>query len=335
MKIVDKNTNKDLFGTNSLFYDFDLASYIEVVERTWISFENLSADTGNNIWRAGGVDPRNVNKLKESMSEDIIMSECLPVVELTDGLTACKYSLVDGFNRVHALMLLGYTGYFFDVVKFKGDKNCNVNMVRAKFALRSNCPRPKADSSDTDIINGVSQLIAQGDLPADKDIVRDWIRTNSKLNLNRASRLANDALSKIGSNQGVIIYDNAMINTIIRKDFSLFGIKSHGDWDATRGECGFTSRNDYAHETFISILKKLKTGKLSYVTVHCKLPKDNRDIVECRGDVAETFALYEDLIDHYIEWKKQNPGKLPYRIIGALPQTADEIKSGKKIVPIK
>lgn len=337
---VTADTDTSQFRRNDLL---DELKGIRQIERRWIDFNNINADPANNIsHRAGGNLLSNQNNIKDSLSLGIHTGQCLPVVELLkppvhiqkNGRTIIfDYLLRDGYNRIAALKSLGYKGYVFDVFEFGTDGE-NYDIVCAKFSALSNRHYPSQASTDADMANMLRSLLGRKLVQDNLDTMKNWLVDNCGIRQNRATRIANSVLVENGNDDSILIYEPEQIKDVA----SGFGITTHGEYDYERGELGFHCRSSYERETYQNILRRLRLSKgkmYSYVTLCTKtLPKKNQTIEDQRLLSAESLKELELDNEFYAEWKKKNPGKSCWHIIGALPQKKSERDAGK-IVEIK
>lgn len=329
---VDKNTDKNIFVRNDLF---DELSFANCTSRRWIAFNEIIIDNDNNVARSGGSNPTIQNQLKEALATRILTSECLPVVERIAPVSKngtsdyYDYMLVDGYNRIEALKQLGYTGYLFDIAEF-GSETVGYEDARLRFAMRSNSPRPKSDSRDSDIERALKTLVKKKKIECEPNAISDWITDNCGVRRDRATRIAHIVAKDHGSDDAITLWTP----TMIRDEVQDYGVTSYGQYDISRQECGWTVKTGYERELFISILRKLRlTKNTSYITIHTKMPTGNQTIESLREEILESFDELEKDYEYYSRWKARNGGESCWRIEGALPQKKSE-RDKKEIVKL-
>lgn len=340
MAMLVNGTEGDLFAKNSIIKK---VKGVRLVKRLYICLDEILVNPLDNEVRDGGTNSPHVQELKNDFGRGIRYNEFLPVVEkLPVSKTYNKdnklkfYALVDGFNRISALMDLGYTHYWFDVVEF-GSDDVPAPLARYSFAMASNAHSPKLPSSDKDIYNGVARLVADKYIPNDFEKIKEYIKSVSNVTPARAHNIASKVAASTGIIQPIFIWSQTSIK---RNETQAFGAVSHGRYDKEREMFGWTMLEGYHNDTFFNAISKYNekrndkvTHGRSYIVGHVKLPDTLYDLDERRKNTADAFdKKVEDLIA-VCEYYKVH-GKLPFEMIGFLPQTKDEENKGE-LVPLK
>ena len=306
-------------------------SGVQKIDRRLIELSRILADSKKNEARDGGTDPTLVEELKNSFSSGILYNEFLPIIEVmlipkkwNDGEMK-HYQLVDGYNRINALKELGYTHYWFDVVEFDSKQ---YNLSRTTLALTSNSHAPSKSSNDKDIFNAVVLLVKGGDLKRDFDVIKKYIKKTCRVRNDRAHRLADKIATHVGAPSRFVSWTPAMI----KNDVGALEICSHGNLDVERNKYGWTTLEGYEPDTIMNAIAAFaKDGTESYIVGHVKTPDSKNNLIKKRQNMIANFEERKNaiirLIDHYNE-----TGRLPFELIGFLPQDIDE--NSKEMIPV-
>lgn len=304
------------------------AKGVRVIGRKFIRFDQIRSDASDNPVRLGGTNYSIQNELKFSMMRGIHTSEDLPAVEKiavpskhTDG-NVKYYVLRDGFTRLEALKELGAKGYWFDIVEFDNE------LSRISFSLASNNHLPSGSSKDDDIYKSVEHLVASKLLTNDFLTIKEYIMKICGLTPARAHKIADQIGNSTGAKPTVWTWKQSAIKDLSQNHE--LGIKSHGNYDPKRKMYGWTVLEGYEADAIANAIAKFNADKLdglgtgqSYFVAHTKLPNSNGDLDEKRKAMKRSFdKRFSDLIalcEHYKE-----TGKIPFELIGFLPQTSDE-----------
>lgn len=296
---------------------------VKKIDRRFLELTKILANSKDNAVRDGGTDSTLVEDLKTSFLSRILFNEFLPIVEVLpipkkwDDGEMKHYKVVDGYNRINTLRELGYTHYWFDVVEFDPRQ---YNLARTTLALTSNSHAPSKSSNDKDIFNAVVLLVNGGDLRKDFDVIKNYIKKTCKIRSDRAHKLADKVATHVGAPSRFISWTPAMI----KNDVGALDICSHGNIDMYRSKHGWTTLEGYEPDTIMNAIAAFaKDGTESYIVGHVKTPDSKNNLLSRRQNMIATFEEKKKaiikLIEHY-----NKTGKLPFELIGFLPQDIDE-----------
>jgi hypothetical protein len=327
----------NLFPTN---WRFSLLDGVRTTGRVCVRLDQIRTNAHDNPVREGGRNASLVADLKNSFTRGVLTGAFLPVIEKlavaeSDEISTKYYVLRDGFNRVEALMELGVTEYWFDVAEFGDDKR-SVHGARTDFSLSCNDHAPSEKSSDKDIHRSVSILLKSGDLEQDFLKIKEYIQKITGVSASRAHRIADMAAADNGIDPPIHTWSPVKIKQGFTKKL---GVYSHGNYDPENNKFGWTVLEGYESDVISGAIAKFNseksdklTGGVSYFVGHTKLPSGTSDLSERRTQMIRTFnKKIDDLIVLCEHYKKT--GKIPFELIGFLPQTIEE-DADKKIIPV-
>jgi hypothetical protein len=304
---------------------------VHKIDRRFIELNKILADSKDNAARDGGTDSTLVEDLKNSFSSRILYNDFLPIVEIMaipkkwDDGEMKHYQLVDGYNRINALRELGYTHYWFDVVEFDVK---SYNLYRTTLALGSNAHAPSKSSNDKDIFNAVVLLVNGGDLKKDFDVIKNYIKKTCKVRSDRAHKLADKVATHVGAPSRFISWTPAMV----KNDVAGLNIYSHGNLDPVRNKYGWTTLEGYEPDTIMNAIAAFaKDGTESYIVGHVKTPDSKNNLIRKRMNMVTTLEDKKAAIIRVIEYYNKT-GRLPFELIGFLPQDIDE--SSNEMIPV-
>jgi len=287
--------------------------------RRYTPFSEIIVESSENEVKKNGVDSKNVNELREWMGRKVDFSAPIPVIEAispeqdADGVVK-RYRLIDGYNRMEAMRLLGLTHYFFDVINFRKAKSYLKAKIDVKFKLNE---RPPAyTTTNADYALGLSKLVESGDVEKTEEAMFDYLQSITSLN-NQAIQVIID---KVCNEVGVERSFKNWTPAYIKADAPKLGIQVSGKWDPKRKAVGYTAKQNSGYKTLYQILGKLLEGKESYVVAHVTDANNEKTLKEKR---AETKAEWDDIANRlhaFGKYYQKTRGQLSHKFIGFLPQ---------------
>lgn len=324
-------TDGRLFAANPLL---STSKGVRHPTRIWAKLSDVLVNPSLNEARYGGLNSTLIEELKLSFAIGIRFNHFLPIVKklsvnraYDDGFVKF-YELVDGFNRITALMELGYTHYWFDVVEF-GHDDVDPTFAQTTLSIGMNAPDPKVPSTDKDLFTAVTRLVKDGHIEKDFEKIKSYIRNVAKVTPARAHLVASQVAAATDTPNTLFIWSTIMI----KKDVAKLGITSHGNYDMHRGKHGWTVLEGYEPDAIMnSIAKYSETGKESYLVGHTKTPDNSNNLLDRRirlkNNIEERKAQLIALCEYYVQHKK-----LPFDLIGFLPQCETENRA--KLAEVK
>jgi hypothetical protein len=337
-KLAGTPDEGNLFPIN---WRFSFVQGVNNTGRICIPLDQILFENKFNTVRAGGRDASLVAELQNSFASGVDTTQYLPIIEklpvpIVDGNSVKYYVLRDGYNRFETLLLLGVKYYWFDVVEFGDDKR-SASGARGDLTLLCNRHHPSRSSTDRDIHLCVSHLVNDNDLENDFLTIKKYIMRYAGATAGRAHRLADVIAKDNGITVPVVTWSSIKLKQGVTKRF---GVESHGNYDRTRNMFGWTVLEGYEADTISNAIAKyslessdtsLNEGK-SYIVGHTKLVDSVEELNEKRENIVSTInKKLEDLIAICEYYNKT--GKLPFELIGFLPQSSDEC-TDNKIIPV-
>jgi hypothetical protein len=276
----------------------------------------------DNPVRKAGKNLVNIQKLTQSLSRGIQYDKMPPVVikrsRIVNG-KHYKYELVCGNHRFEALVNNGYDKWIFSIYQFGLNGVSFEDSIRT-FQLMENDHAPALESSDEDISNIISYLIAHGsDLVKNtEDSIREYVETYCKnKHFQTKAKIVKQAVRKSGAYQHVVTYTAADAFKWIDEN-TTYSVA--GKLDAKRKKFGWTVLEGYEYEYVVSAINKFaESGKQSYFVCHTKAPTEKMNLTEKRKRMLESFAELEDNLISVFDYYEKN-GKFPWNVEGFLPQ---------------
>lgn len=328
------NVNVDLLNTEG----------IEYLGREWVFFKNIknTVDHTDNTTRIQGEERTQVEALVLSFDQGIDFNANLPILELlptpiiTKEGSIITHRVIGGNHRIAGLTILGYEGYWFDIVK-TGVDGVSQSKARKILALRDNNPRPQLLASENDIVMTITRAVNDGDIANDEKEIREFAKLCCPYHSNYRIGVITAMVCATTSPETNFVNWNAKtkddLKVIMKKTFKR---ASHGEYDDKRNLYGYTFLDGYVLKGAYHALKKYhETGKESYVIGHVKSPDSEGTLVSKRLSLMNSISDYEDVFKSALKFYQKN-GRLPFKLEGFLPQDAmneiDSLNKGEILV---
>lgn len=313
--------NRDLYTYHSVIQDM-VAEGVQYVGMAFVPLSQIKNNPDDNVVRVAGLDRAKVELLKLSLDNRIDYGCPLPVLErlpapvFFDGELR-TWQVVDGYNRLEAMLQLGFTHYWYQIVEF-GNATVSAVLARTTAKLKLNTPPPSGGSSNHDIFAAVNNLVKAKELKEDFNVIKQYIVETCCVTPSRATLIAD----KICAHNGVAKTFRQWTQTDIKKQLRNLPekITSHGVLDIARNQFGWTCLKGYEKDTFEQAIKKFAaTSKESYVVGHVSNVNTRTDLDLER---EKYVSNWEELEKAYIKFGEfvHKHKRLPINFMGFLPQ---------------
>jgi hypothetical protein len=179
---------------------------------------------------------------------------------------------------------------------------------------------PSLESSDEDISNIVSRLIAHGSalVTNDEDSIRNYVETYCRnKHYQTKAKIVRQAVRLSGAYQDVVTYTAKDAFKWLDKNTSY---SYAGEYDAKRQKYGWTVLEGYEYEYLVSAMKKYsETGRESYFVCHTRAPTEDKTLEDKREGILNSFEALENNLKKVFEYYQLN-GEFPWNVEGFLPQ---------------
>lgn len=325
-KTLDHNlvTAKPITAPGALFQNFDIISLAKI----------YVPPMADNPVRKKGKNLVNVQKLTISTSRGCHYDKMPPIVEkksrIIDG-QHYEYELLCGNHRFEALTNNDYDQWVFAVYKLAQNGYSYEDSLRT-LQLVENDHDPALESSDEDISNIISRLIAKGSklVSADEDSIRNYVETYCRnKHWQTKAKIVRQAVRLSGAYQEVVTYTAKDAFKWLEQNTTY---KYAGEYDNRRKKFGWTVLEGYEYEYVVNAIKKYANeDRESYFICHTKPPTEDSPLEYRREDMLETFENLEESLKKVFEFYQEN-GRLPWKVEGFMPQ--DHKNKEDKFIPV-
>jgi hypothetical protein len=272
--------------------------------------------------RAKGKDVNHVHVLSQSFANGINYSKMPPAVykksQIVDG-RHYEYVLGAGIHRFDAIELNGYKKWIFGVYEF-AQNGYSFEDSFVTFQNLENNHEPQKESSEEDVANSVSRLIAHGSKLVNntEESIREYVdMVCSNKHWQTRGKIVKQVIRNCGAYQDIVTYTakDAFKWITNNTDYTYAG-----NLDKKRKQYGWTVLEGYEYEYVVNAAKKYaETGKESYFICHTKPPTEKMTLDDKRTNMVEKF---EQLDDAFIECFKfyQENNRFPWTPKEFLPQ---------------
>ena len=276
----------------------------------------------DNPVRKNGKSIVNVQKLTQSLSRGIHYDKMPPIVvekhRIVEG-HHYDYELVCGNHRFEAFQNNDFKEWIFALYALAQNGYSYEDSIRT-LQLVENDHDPSLESSDEDISNIVSRLIAHGSalVTNDEDSIRNYVETYCRnKHYQTKGRIVRQAVRLSGAYQDVVTYTAKDAFKWLDKNTSY---SYSGEYDAKRQKYGWTVLEGYEYEYLVSAMKKYsETDRESYFVCHTRAPTEKNTLEDKREGMLNSFESLEDNLKKVFEYYQLN-GKFPWNVEGFLPQ---------------
>lgn len=317
-----------MFDTNTLDKSLVTAQPISAPGAIFQKFEEIDLDKiyvppmADNPVRKKGKNLVNVQKLAISTSRGIHYDKMPPIVQKKSRIVDGKhyeYELVCGNHRFEAFLTNGFTRWIFAIYKLAQNGYSYEDSVRT-LQLIENDHDPALESSDEDISNVISRMIAHGSalVKNDEDSIRNYVETYCRnKHYQTKAKIVRQAVRLSGAYQEVVTYTAADAFKWLDQNTNY---RYAGKYDTKRKKFGWTVLEGYEYEYVVHAIKRYaREDSESYFVCHTKAPTEDSPLEDKRDGMLESFqSLEEDLLKVY-EFYNEN-GRFPWNVEGFLPQ---------------
>jgi hypothetical protein len=276
----------------------------------------------DNPVRKNGKSLVNVQKLTQSISRGIHYDKMPPIViekhRIIDG-HHYDYELVAGNHRFEAFQNNVLKEWVFALYKLAQSGVSFEDSIRT-LQLVENDHDPALESSDEDVANIVSRLIAHGSSLVNNDeaSIRDYVENYCRnKHYQTKAKIIRQTVRLAGAYQDVVTYTARDAFKWMDKNTDY---TYAGNYDNTRKKYGWTVLEGYEYEYVVSAMKKFaETGRESYFVCHTKAPTEKNTLEDKRGGMQETFKELESQLVQLFDYYENNK-KFPWSVEGFLPQ---------------
>lgn len=300
-------------------YKFEATPGIRYTKRMLIKLDEIyTGQVEHNPGRVQGATRGGVARITGSLNDrGVDYTLPVPVVEeLVTPIVAngkkYYYQLIDGVNRFKAFLNLNYTQWVFDFVQI-GVGGVNRAFALETFAQIRNDHAPCTPHSVEDIHGAAARLIGSGDLDDNEDSIRDWVYLVAK---NVPTQTKNQIVAQI-------IKDNE-IPTVT----SSWTDKTATAWAQQPDtklpvEPDYFFPGHYFQDRIYALMKQYsETKQVQNVYVHVAGGSEE-GIINQREKTLEQFDNFEQILRDVSGYVLMN-GKLPFNIVGFVPQINDK-----------
>lgn len=276
----------------------------------------------DNPVRKKGKNLVNVQKLAISTSRGIHYDKMPPIVikksRIVNGVHY-EYELICGNHRFEAFLNNSFTEWIFAIYDLAQNGISYEDSVRT-LQLVENDHDPALESSDEDISNIISRLIAHGSslVKNDEDSIREYVETYCRnKHWQTKAKIVRQTVRLSGAYQDVVTYTAKDAFKWLDDNTTY---KYAGKYDSRRKKYGWTVLEGYEYEYVFSAIKKYAEDNIeSYFCCHTRAPTEDFPIEDKRDNVISAFkGLEDDLVEVFKFYEKT--GRFPWRVEGFLPQ---------------
>lgn len=280
--------------------------------------EIYTGQTEINPGRVHGATRNNVSKITESVkTRGVDHSQPVPVVEklripIVANGRKYEFRLIDGVNRFKAFLNNGFTSWVFDVVEI-GVDGVNYNYALETFAQIRNDHAPNSPHSVEDIHASAARLIGSGDLDDNQDAIRDWVYLVAK---NVSTQTKNQIVAEIIKNNDITTPTSSWTD----KTATVWAQQPDTKLPV---EPDYFFPGHYFQERIYALCKQYsETNQVQNVYIHVNGGSEEV-IINQREKTLDQFNNFEKIIRDVSSYVLLN-GKLPFNIVGYVPQINDK-----------
>jgi|TARA_B110000858_G_C17793033_1_gene470929 hypothetical protein len=286
-----------------------------------IAFDDIYIDpTEGNPTRLKMHSGTEIERLKIAFSAGVELSE-YPMAVARTTLREKPFELIYGNGRTTALLGLNVKKWVFTVIE-ANDKNLS------RIALSENKKRlPKVDINRHEMINGLNQMIHDGNLENEVKAIGAEAKLLWNLGKEELGRVVEGVVAQSETPQPFWYWSNKVAvnlwvtNHALDKTYAI-----DGNLDEGRNMYGSMCKNGYLPAKAIQAFSRLsKTGKKTYILGHVDAPSMTNTICDKR---TAFMKAYYDMKSMFASLGIE----LPLEVLGFLPQVKG-IEEIETIIP--
>jgi len=276
----------------------------------------------DNPVRKKGKDLVNVQKLTISLSRGIHYDKMPPIVQkksrIVDG-HHYEYELICGNHRFEALTNNEFTEWVFAIYKLAQNGFSYEDSLRT-LQLVENDHAPALESSDADVSNIISRLIAHGSalVTNNEESIKNYVETYCRnKHFQTKAKIVRQAVRLSGAYQEVVTYTAKDAFKWLDQNTTY---RYAGQYDTRRKKFGWTVLEGYQYEYVFQAIQKYGSEECeSYFICHTKAPTEDSPLEDKRDGMIESFENIEENLIKVFEFYNEN-GRFPWKVEGFLPQ---------------
>lgn len=298
-------------------------SKITKIETKWIPFSDIYIDDINHNVRKDGLDKSKVETIEKSMGQDIDTQQFPPAVVPRPSNNK-NYQALYGFHRMHALLNLGYTGYYFTVY------HTTDRLTKHRIQSIENEQLPKYISSLEEVANGIVRSIHEKLLKNTEKVIWDEIEIRAEYRPKEVKTKIFELVRRLCGTKNTspfISYTNKKYKLWMENHSNSEDYTTSGELDTFRGMHGMLCPEGYEKRKIWSALENYKeTGLKTYFVVHVN-PSKTQSHMDKRKKFLKSIDSIRSLCEFY------GMQEFPVIIEGFLPQVKDTENIKKLITP--
>lgn len=307
MKTVNTDTFLKLPPDDILIPDWTHLG-VETEETRKISFEDIYIDDVElNRTKEEPHSGADIEDLRMSFSTGVDLNQFTPAVRVrSSGIT--PYELVYGYGRVAALQNLNQSEWYFSLLK--GSEK-DIEFVKAQ----ENEGLPKRFNKEVDMRRFLLNMIEKKYIEStETDIRAAFDKAYPKRPKSTKDKVVASIMAERGIKSEYIIYPSKAHVVQWLKNHSTENYCIGGEYDEQRDMYGSLMKESYQYRVVLNAAETFaKTGKKTYVVMHCNAPTEKRTLELKRRQISEEFKRHrENLMSCGLtEWPIVEMGHLP------------------------
>lgn len=226
-----------------------------------------------------------IETLKNSFAEGVDLKEFPPAVCFRGSHYDKPYVLKYGFGRSEAILLNKQKSWFFTLLE--GDDDAMEDVQAAE-----NEQLPKRINKEVDMKKFLTAKVREGKIGNTEKDIRDKFK---KVYPNRTKEVVNRVVQQVmedlNTPQPYILYTSTPRVQQWIDNHSSENYVIEGEYDIKRDMYGVHCKEGYQYRVVIAACERyLKTGKFTYVMVHCGSPTAKKDLKTKRKNFIDDVA---------------------------------------------